>query len=62
MPSTLEYQVTKSEQANMKLIYAGFVDLLIADNKDPYTLMEFKNIQIPYLGLKIQGRQILLNN
>ncbi|KIX01459.1 uncharacterized protein Z518_09185 [Rhinocladiella mackenziei CBS 650.93] len=29
----------------------GFVDLLITDNKNLYTLMEFKNIQIPYLRL-----------
>src|SRR5437762_13698080 len=30
----------------------GFVDLLITDNKNLYTVIEFKNIQIPYLGLK----------
>lgn len=29
----------------------GFVDLLITDNKKLYTVIEFKNIQIPYLGL-----------
>ena len=29
----------------------GFIDLLITNTKDLYTLIEFKNIQLPYLGL-----------
>ena len=41
-----EYQVRK--WTNKK----GFVDLLITDNKNHYTVIEFKNIQIPYLGLE----------
>ncbi|KIX07675.1 uncharacterized protein Z518_02329 [Rhinocladiella mackenziei CBS 650.93] len=45
MQSTLEYQVTKVSNS------PGFVDLLITDNKNLYTLIEFKNIQIPYLEL-----------
>ena len=40
-----EYQVRK--WTNKK----GFVDLLITDNKNHYTVIEFKNIQIPYLEL-----------
>ncbi|KIX02281.1 uncharacterized protein Z518_08220 [Rhinocladiella mackenziei CBS 650.93] len=50
-----EYQVTTN---------AGFVDLLITNNQKLYTLIEFKNIQTPYLELggeqypwtQIQGR------
>lgn len=30
----------------------GFVDLLIEDKKNLYTVLEFKNIQIDYLGLQ----------
>ncbi|KIX01561.1 uncharacterized protein Z518_09287 [Rhinocladiella mackenziei CBS 650.93] len=45
IPSTLECQVTKLSNS------PGIVDLLITDNKTFYTLMGFRNIQIPYLGL-----------
>jgi hypothetical protein len=30
----------------------GFIDLLITDDKNHYTVIEFKNIQIPYLELR----------
>ncbi|KIX09174.1 uncharacterized protein Z518_00253 [Rhinocladiella mackenziei CBS 650.93] len=42
-------QVTKMNNSS------GFVDLLITDNKNLYTFMEFKNIQIPYLELSGEG-------
>ncbi|KIX06167.1 uncharacterized protein Z518_04141 [Rhinocladiella mackenziei CBS 650.93] len=34
-----------------KATYPRFVDLLITTKKNTYTLIEFKNIQLPYLGL-----------
>jgi hypothetical protein len=30
----------------------GFIDLLITDNKNHYTVIEFKALQIPYLELR----------
>ncbi|KIX10454.1 uncharacterized protein Z518_01537 [Rhinocladiella mackenziei CBS 650.93] len=44
-----EYQVKKVTTS------AGFVDLLITNNQNLYTLIEFKNIQIPCL--KLDGEQ-----
>jgi hypothetical protein len=40
-----EYQVRKWTKGK------SFVDLLITDNKNHYTVIEFKNIQLPYLAL-----------
>ncbi|KIX00688.1 uncharacterized protein Z518_09753 [Rhinocladiella mackenziei CBS 650.93] len=51
LKSAAEYKVTKVISLLLYNKSYGYVDLLITDGKKLYTVIEFKNIPIAYLGL-----------